>query len=42
MFSLKITDSSGAKSEFCSFAVGRHTIVEVDASSACVLGGMKF
>lgn len=41
MFSKKITDLSGDKPGFCSFVVGRHTIGEVDASSACVLDGMS-
>lgn len=26
----------------CSFAVGRLTVVEVDAANACVLDGMRF
>lgn len=42
MFSNKITDSSGVKSGFCFFGVGRHTIVEVDARSACVSDGVRF
>lgn len=42
MFSKKITDSSGDKFGFCSFAVGKHIIVDVDASSACVSDGMRF
>lgn len=42
MFSKKITDSAGVKSGFCFFAVGRHTIVEVDARGACVSDGIRF